>query len=150
MSQRVSRIAAALLAAITVCVFGMGETSLAEAQARRGGGGRAAARPVNTRTSVNRNVHANQNVNVNRNVNVDVDRDYYGRGGYYGGGYHPVATAAAVAVTAAAIGSIVYSLPPSCQTVMVNGLAYQQCGGSWYQPQYSGSQVTYVVVNSPR
>ena len=23
-------------------------------------------------------------------------------------------------------------------------------GGAWYQPQYSGSQVTYIVVNPPK
>lgn len=105
---------------------------------RAGGGGGGGA----TRTSVNSNVQANRNVNVNvnRNVNVDVDRRDY---------YHPVATAAAVATTAAVIGSMVYSIPPSCSSVVVNGVSYQQCGSSWYQPQYVGSQVTYVVVNPP-
>jgi hypothetical protein len=44
----------------------------------------------------------------------------------------------------------VRSLPPSCRTVVSGGIAYQQCGSAWYQPQYSGSQVTYVVVNPPR
>lgn len=24
-----------------------------------------------------------------------------------------------------------------------------QCGSTWYQPQYQGSNVTYVVVNQP-
>ena len=79
--------------------------------------GQTEARQVhnNTRTSVNRNV--NRNINVNRNVNVhrdidiDVDRHYHG--------YHPVATAVGVAaaatVTAAVVGSIVYSLPPPAQ-----------------------------------
>jgi hypothetical protein len=33
--------------------------------------------------------------------------------------------------------------------MVVNGVSYQQCGSSWYQPQYVGSQVTYVVVNPP-
>jgi hypothetical protein len=67
---------------------------------------------------------------------------------------HPVATAAAVTatavVTAAVVGSIVHSVPPSCSTVVVNGLAYQQCGSTWYQPQFSGTTTTYVVVNPPR
>jgi len=91
---------------------------------------------------------------VNRNVDVNVHGGYYG-GGYYGGGccYHPVATAAAVTatamVTAAVIGSVVNTVPPSCTVVAVNGISYQQCGNTWYQPQYSGSQVTYVVVNPP-
>jgi len=91
---------------------------------------------------------------VNRNVNVDVHGGYYG-GGYYGGCcYHPVATAAAVTatamVTAAVIGSVVNSIPPSCTSVVMNGVAYQQCGSTWYQPQFSGGSTTYVVVNPPR
>jgi hypothetical protein len=90
--------------------------------------------------------YARTNVNVNRNVNVD-------RHGW-GCCYHPVATGVAVgataAVTAAVIGSVVYRLPPSCTSAIVNGVTYQQCGSTWYQPQYAGSNVTYVVVNPPR
>jgi hypothetical protein len=90
-----------------------------------------AGRQVNntTRTSVN------HNVNVNRN-------------------WHPVATAAvataAVVTTAAVVGSIVHSVPPSCVPVVINGLTYQQCGSTWYQPQYAGSSVQYVVIAPPR
>ena len=61
----------------------------------------------------------------------------------------PGAIAAAVTATAIVVGSIVHSLPPSCQTVMSNGFAYQQCGNTWYQPQISGSSTTYIVVNAP-
>jgi hypothetical protein len=122
-----------------------------------GGPAQAAVRG-SARTSVNRNYNRNTNVNVNRNVNVHRDVDVHVHGGYYGGccyhDYHPVATAAAVTatamVTAAVIGSIVHTLPPSCTSVIVNGIGYQQCGSSWYQPQFSGSQTTYVVVNAPR
>jgi hypothetical protein len=68
--------------------------------------------------------------------------------------YRPVAraavTTAAVVGTAAIVGSMVRTLPPSCTSTMVGNVAYQQCGSTWYQPQYSGSQVTYVVVNPPR
>ncbi|MFA9439082.1 hypothetical protein ACDA63_05540 [Uliginosibacterium sp. sgz301328] len=68
--------------------------------------------------------------------------------------YHPIATAAvataAVVTTAAVVGSIVHSLPPSCSVVSVNGITYQQCGSTWYQPQYAGTTVQYVVVNPPR
>jgi uncharacterized alkaline shock family protein YloU len=103
-----------------------------------------------TRTNVNRDVNVNRNVNVNvntrRNVDIDVDVDRHHR--------HPIATAAAVgatmAVTSAVIGSMVYTLPPACSTVVVNGIAYSQCGGVWYQPQYMGSTVQYVVINPPR
>ena len=55
-----------------------------------------------------------------------------------------------VVTTAAVIGSIVNSVPSSgCQTVMVNNIPYQQCGSTWYQPQYYGSNVQYMVVSSP-
>jgi hypothetical protein len=51
-----------------------------------------------------------------------------------------------MAVTAAVIGSMTTTLPPACTVVLVNGLSYQQCGSTWYQPQYVGSSVQYVVV----
>lgn len=126
----------------------------------RGGGNYRGSAQTNVNANINRNanvnVNRNANVNVNRNVNVNVNNNYYHGGGYYGGGccYHPVAVAAAVTatavVTAAVVGSIVYSVPPSCSTVVVNGLAYQQCGSTWYQPQFVGTTTTYVVVNPPR
>jgi UDP-3-O-[3-hydroxymyristoyl] glucosamine N-acyltransferase len=92
-------------------------------------------------TNLNRNVNVNRNanVNVNRHIDVDVDRRWN----------HPVGTAVAIGATAAVIGSIIYSLPPSCSTVQVGGVTYQQCGSTWYQPRYAGSSVQYVVVNSP-
>ena len=106
--------------------------------------GNSSNRNVNVNNNSNRNVNVNSNVNVNRNVNVDVDVNH--RGGYYGGCCyhepHPVATVAAVAVTAAVVGSMVNTLPPSCTSVVVNGFAYQQCGSTWYQPQLSGSSTT--------
>jgi hypothetical protein len=114
---------------------------------------------TSARANVNRNtnVNANRNVNVNanRNVNVNVNREVDVHGGYYGGCcYHPIATAAAVAatavVTAAAIGSMVHTIPPSCTVVEVNGLTYQQCGSTWYQPQFVGTATNYVVVAAPR
>jgi len=68
--------------------------------------------------------------------------------------YHPVARGAVVGTaavaTAVAVGTVVRSIPPSCTSVMVGNVAYQQCGPTWYQPRYAGSQVTYVVVNPPR
>lgn len=96
---------------------------------------------VNSNKNVNVNSNRNVNVNSNRNVNVDVDVDRR---------HHPVGTAVAVgatvAVTAAVIGSMTPTLPPACTVVLVNGLSYQQCGSTWYQPQYVGSSVQYVVV----
>ena len=68
--------------------------------------------------------------------------------------YRPVARAAVVTgaavATAAVVGSVVNTLPPSCHSTVVGNVAYQQCGSSWYQPRYSGSDVTYVVVNPPQ
>jgi hypothetical protein len=99
----------------------------------------------------------NRNVDVNRNVNANVDsryNDYHG-GGYYGGDYHPVAAGVALGVaagvTAAAIGSLTYALPSGCASYTYSSSgSYYQCGSVWYQPQYQGSNVTYVVVNSPQ
>jgi hypothetical protein len=96
----------------------------------------------NRNTNVNANRNTNVNVNSNRHVDVDVDVDR---------GFHPVATIATVAVTAAVIGSMTPSLPPSgCVPVMVGNVMYQQCGPNWYQPQYVGTSVQYVVVVAPR
>jgi hypothetical protein len=66
----------------------------------------------------------------------------------------PVARTAAVATaavaTAAVVGSVVHTLPASCHSVVVGNVAYQECGGAWYQPRYAGSEVTYTVVNPPQ
>ena len=115
-----------------------------------GGGGRAGGgRDVqvnnsqrDVRTTNVRNTSVN-NVNVNRNVNVDVDR----RGGGWNDNYHPVATT--VAASAVVVGSVVRSVPPNCSPHNYKGMVYQQSGSSWYQPQYVGRDVQYVVVNPP-
>lgn len=72
--------------------------------------------------------------------------------GYWGGGWYvdPVAAAVTVGVTAAVVGSMVATLPPSCATVVIDGVAYEQCGSTWYQPTYVGTEVQYVVVTAPR
>jgi hypothetical protein len=131
---------------------------LAAANAGGGGGGhqinnsRTDVRANNVRSnSVNsvNNVNVNRNVNINSNRNVNVNVDNHGGCCGWDNDYHPVATAAAVtatvAVTSAVVGSIVRSVPPNCAPVNYGGMVYQQCGGTWYQPQ--GSQ--YVVVNAP-
>ena len=105
---------------------------------------------IDRSANVNRNANINRNTNVNVHNDINVDVDNHWHDGWYD---HPVATAAAVtataAVTAAVIGSVVNSVPPSCVTTVVNGIAYQQCGSTWYQPQYAGTNVQYVVVNPP-
>ncbi len=58
--------------------------------------------------------------------------------------HHGVAVGAAV-VAAIAIGTIVATLPPSCSTLIVNGVTYHNCSGTYYAP--SGSQ--WVVVTAP-
>jgi hypothetical protein len=58
--------------------------------------------------------------------------------------------AGAAVATAAVVGSTVRTLPPQCVSTVVGNVAYQQCGSTWYQPHYAGSNVTYVVVNPPR
>lgn len=108
---------------------------------------------VGNKTTVNNN--RNTNVNVDRDVNVNVDT--HGNGRYdYDDHHHPIATAAAVTatvvVTAAVVGSIVQpsQMPTSgCVQVISGNTAYMQCGSTWYQPQYQGSNVTYIVVNQP-
>ncbi len=64
--------------------------------------------------------------------------------------YHPVARTAAVVGTAVVVGSVVRTLPPACSAVVINGIAYQQCGSTWYRPAYAGSAVSYTVVTPPR
>ncbi|KAA0974253.1 hypothetical protein [Pseudomonas sp. ANT_J28] len=106
---------------------------------------------VGNRTNIN---NSTRNVNIDNSRDVDIDVDGHGRYGY-DDHYHPIATAAAVtatvAVTAAVVGSIFTpaQLPPSCVQVIQYNTAYMQCGSTWYQPQYQGSDVTYVVVNAP-
>jgi hypothetical protein len=119
-------------------------------------------RNVNANTNVNRNVNVNtnvnRNVNVNTNVNRNVNGNHYGYGGgccyygrpVYGNPVYPAAyAAAAIVATAVVVGSIVNTLPVGCTTVYRNGFAYQQCGSTYYQPQFSGSSTTYIVVNNP-
>lgn len=100
--------------------------------------------------NVNDNRHTNVNVNRNTHVNVNVNN----RGGYYGGccynhGPSVAGVIAASVATAIVIGAIVSSLPPRCTTFVSNGIAYQNCGGTYYQPQYAGGNVQYVVVVHP-
>jgi len=100
-------------------------------RANVGGGGRDY-----NRGDVNR-----RDVNVNRNVDVDVDRHW---------GYGGVGVGAAVAVgTAVAVGAAVSTLPPSCTTVVADGVTYQNCGGTYYVPSYDGPNVVYEVVSPP-
>ena len=132
----------------TVVLTSLVMAPIAEA-ARGGGGGRGGAAGggggsrADVRTNDVRSTSVN-NVSAQKNVNVNVDCS-----GRCGGWDHPVAAATVVgttmAVTAAAIGSMVATVPASCVAVNYGGMVYQQCGSTWYAPQ--GSQ--YMVVNPP-
>jgi hypothetical protein len=138
-----------LTAALTLALAGPLMIVSPDSEARRGGGHRGGMHTrtnVHSTRNVNRNVNRNTNVNVNRHIDVDVDVNRRG----WGRGYrHPVATGVAIGATAAVIGSVVRTLPPSCTTVITDNITYQQCGNTYYQPRYSGSSITYVVVKSP-
>ncbi len=122
------------------------------AAARQVDSSKADARTNNVRSTSTNNVNSNRNTNVNAsrntNVNVNVNNNNCCNNGW-DNDYHPVATAAAVgatvAVTSAIVGSMVRTVPANCVPVNYGGMVYQQCGGTWYQPQ--GSQ--FVVVNAP-
>lgn len=127
------------------------ETNVATRQAnrttRQGDRQNTVSNVSNNRQNTINNVSNNrQNTINNYNNNYDHHDGWYDD--------HPVATAvavtAAVGVTAAVVGSIVHSVPSNCSAVNVNGVTYQQCGSTWYQPQYAGTQVQYIVINPPR
>ena len=94
----------------------------------------------------------NRPINVGDNINIDGGG--WGYGGWGSGCcYHPLAATAAIAgtaaLTAAAIGSTVYTLPPACVSSIYSDLTYYNCDGTWYQPQFAGTTTTYVVVDPP-
>lgn len=85
---------------------------------------------------------------INNDIDIDVDDGWDNDWGD-----HPIAAGVAfgtaAAMTSAVIGSWAYSLPPSCYNGFYGGYTYYNCGNVWYQPAYSGDQVTYVVVEQP-
>ena len=118
------------------------------------------------RTNINRNnfnsANVNRNVtNVNRNVDRDVDVHGGWNGGYWddrGWGWGSFAAGAAVGATTAAVGAavvappagtVVTTLPSSCAMVGTSGTAIYDCGGSYYRPYYSGSNLVYEAVENP-
>jgi hypothetical protein len=105
-------------------------------------------RDVDVDRRVNRDVDVRRSIDT-RDVDIDIDNDWDGCCFD-----HPVAAAAAVTAaavtTAAVVGSVVYTLPPACTAVIVDGITYEQCGSTWYQPQFAGTTATYIVVAPPR
>ncbi len=97
-------------------------------------------------SSTSRNTSRSTSREVSRDVEIDVDDGCC----FNGNVDNPLAATMVVAGTAAAIGSMVSQPPANCVPVAVNGMTYQQCGSTWYQPQMSGSSTTYVVVAPPQ
>ena len=163
LSMTSSLSAAVLLAGSTLLVgaFGMGD-AYAQNRGQNRDVRNTTRTSVNNNANINRNINNNANTNINRNTNVNtnvnrntnVNVNSYNHVSVDVHDNNPFATAVAVtagvAITAAAIGSMTQSLPPACVPVQVGAVLYQQCGASWYQPQYVGTSVQYVVVAAPR
>jgi hypothetical protein len=100
--------------------------------------------------NINRGNINTGNINTG-NVNVNVDNNY----GCCHGGWNDYPVGAGLAVgavagmTAAAIGSRYYALPPACSPYPYSGYTYYSCGGAYYKPTYQGDTVVYVVVDKP-
>ncbi|CAN7466755.1 hypothetical protein LJR219_003118 [Phenylobacterium sp. LjRoot219] len=122
------------------------------------GGAAAANRPAGgynrtggsyNRSDVNRGGNRTNTGNINAGNNINIDND----GGWGGWNDYPVgaglAIGTAAAVTGAAIGSMMYSLPPSCAPYPYGGYSYYNCGGAYYEPRYEGDTVVYVTVPEP-
>jgi hypothetical protein len=95
------------------------------------------------------------NISNDRPININ-DNDIVAGGGHWDSDYGccsgwgaAAAGFAAGAITAAAIGSTVYALPPACPISVYGGTTYNHCGGVWYQPQFQGTETTYIVVEQP-
>lgn len=136
-SQRTLGLLAAGLFAASMCAY-----AIDEADARGGGrGGGGGNHSHNFKRGGGGGGGGGHHGNNRHHYNNDHwhrnNYNYYGRWG---------AGAVAAGVTAAAIGSVVYSLPSGCRTVYSGGVKYWDCGGSWYQAQYYGSNVGYVAV----
>jgi len=57
--------------------------------------------------------------------------------------------AAAQAPSGVSVGTVVQTLPAGCKPVTVSGVAYQDCGGSFYKTAFQGNNLVYVVVQKP-
>ncbi len=116
-----------------------------QADARKGNKSSGKTRTsVNKNRNSNRNRNTNVNINRNRNTNVNIDIDVDRRHRRHNNGSFVAGLA-----TGLVIGTIVNSTPSGCTTVIRNGISYSQCGTTWYQPQYSGNNVTYIIVAAP-
>lgn len=63
---------------------------------------------------------------------------------------HPIAAGVVIgAARAAALGAVYYDLPPGCVQSYWSGYSYYSCDGVYYQPEFQGETVVYVVVPDP-
>ncbi len=115
------------------------------AAVRRTGVNRGTLNRVNSKKAVRvRGVNVNRNINVNKRVEVDVHH-HHGHG--HRSGPPPVAAVAAGVAAGVAIGTLISSLPKSgCSKVVVNGVNYYNCSGTYYQSAPNG----YIVVAPPK
>ena len=60
-----------------------------------------------------------------------------------------IAVRAARAAAAAASSSVLTTMPCSVAPVIVDGLHYYDCSGTWYAPGYANDGVVYQVVPAP-
>ena len=123
-----------------------------------GSGNRVNTGDTNTGNRINTGNINTGDINVDRDVNVDVDHDGWGNWhdvDIEGGPgdweidvdhYHPVATAAAIATTAAVVGSYYYAVPVGCPIVHTYPQPYYYCNGVYYDRRMQGDSVVYVVV----
>jgi len=112
----------------------------------------AEARPIHRQT---RRVSRRTSRRTSRRVNYR-----HNAGRYYGGGHHHVHHhhghhhhGAPILAFAGglAIGSIIAAstMPSSCTTVSVGGVAYRRCNNEYYQPFYQGDTLVYKRVPAP-
>ena len=106
-----------------------------------------------TRTSVNASINAHAQgtselpvtaVGTDRSVDIDLDVDQD-----RGRARAAVIPSGAVAADTS-LGSIVRTLPPGCSSTVVADIGYQNCSGTWYQPQYAGMTLQYLMVRPPK
>lgn len=46
-------------------------------------------------------------------------------------------------------GTVVTDIPDNCESETINEINYKHCGVNWFEPQYSGTEIEYVVVDPP-
>lgn len=48
------------------------------------------------------------------------------------------------------VGTIVTTLPANCSEQTVKGITYEKCGKNWFEPQFTGTSLTYKVIPPPK